>query len=208
MTIAENFRDIEARIQGRARLIAVSKNQPDEKLDAALHYGHRLFGENKVQEAYLHWDARRAAFTDLELHLIGPLQTNKAKDAVRLFDCIQTLDRESLVDALAKEETKQGKRLTYLIQVNTGDEPQKAGVSFEQLSALYDYARGKGLNVTGLMCIPPVDADARAHFNRLRNAAQELGLRTLSMGMSGDFEQAIEEGATHVRVGTALFGER
>lgn len=208
MSIAQNFAEIKNKIHDRAKLIAVSKTQPPEKIQAALDTGHRLYGENRVQEAVSHWAEPRQNYPDLELHLIGPLQTNKAKDAVALFDVIQTIDRESLVDALAKEQEKQKRVLKYFIQINTGDEEQKAGVSFEEFPALLEYARSKNLDVVGLMCIPPVDEDPARHFKTLAEVAKAHGLQELSMGMSGDFEAAIEYGATYVRVGTALFGER
>lgn len=206
--IAQNILKHRAVIAGRAKLIAVSKNQSDEKIAQSLEAGQRIFGENKVQEARQHWDGKRKYYPDLSLHLIGPLQSNKAKDAVALFDVIETLDRENLVDALFKEEAKQERHLTYFIQVNTGREGQKAGVMAEKLPELLQYARGKNLNVTGLMCIPPVDEDPRVHFAHLRKLAEEHGLLELSMGMSGDYEIALEEGASFVRIGTAIFGER
>ena len=216
--IAETITHIEDKISkacreaGRNRadvtLVAVSKLQPPEKIDAALAAGLRVFGENRVQEAYEHWETRRAAHPDLKLHLIGPLQTNKAADAVALFDCIETVDREKLADILAAEMRKQGRALPCFIQVNTGDEEQKAGVSPQALPALLEHCRGVGLNITGLMCIPPVDEPPALHFALLRKLAARHGLKDLSMGMSADFEQAIELGATHIRVGSALFGER
>lgn len=190
-------------------LVAVSKVQPPEKLQAALDAGHRVFGENRVQEAEAHWGGTRAAYPDIRLHLIGGLQSNKAAEAVALFDVIETIDRERIVDAVANEAAKQGRKPTCLIQVNTGEEPQKGGVLPQDLEALYTYATQKaGLSITGLMCIPPIDAPAILHFGLLASWAKRLGLGTLSMGMSGDFEEAIRMGATHVRVGSALFGER
>lgn len=190
------------------RLIAVSKMQPDAHIDAALNAGHRLFGENKVQEAKLHWEARRALYPDLRLHLIGPLQTNKVREAVTLFDCIETIDRVKLVDALAEEMTRQGRALECMIQVNTGEEPQKAGVLPQDLPALLAHCRGAGVSVTGLMCIPPVGEASALHFLFLKELAQRHHLQELSMGMSEDFEKAILAGATYVRVGSALFGAR
>lgn len=207
-SIAENFSDINSRIANRARLIAVSKNQSSDKISEALAIGHRIFGENKVQEAYSHWKELRTEYQDLELHLIGPLQTNKAKDAVALFDYIQTLDRESLCNTLSKEQQKQGLKRRYFIQVNTGNEPQKAGVSVENVPALLAYARAGNLEVIGLMCIPPFEDDPAPHFEILKTLAAQNGLKELSMGMSSDFEKAINHGATYVRVGTALFGQR
>lgn len=190
-------------------LTAVSKTQPDEALEAALATGQRVFGENRVQEAQGHWTARRAAFPDLELRLIGPLQTNKAVEAVALFDVIETLDREKLATALASAMQKTGRRPRVLVQVNTGAEPQKAGVLPQDADALIVSAREiHGLKVEGLMCIPPAEEAPEPHFSLLAEIAARNGLSVLSMGMSGDYETAISCGATHVRVGSALFGER
>ena len=190
-------------------LTAVSKTQPPEAIDAILATGQRIFGENRVQEAQGRWAERRATLPDLELRLIGPLQTNKAEDAVDLFDVIETLDREKLASALAQAAEKRGRSPRVLVQVNTGAEPQKAGVLPDEADALIAAARGAyGLTVEGLMCIPPSDEDAEPHFKMLRHLAERNGLSVLSMGMSGDYETAIRCGATHVRVGTALFGER
>ena len=189
-------------------LTAVSKMQQDAALEAALAAGQRVFGENRVQEAQAHWKARRAVLPDLELRLIGPLQTNKAVDAAELFNVIETLDRPKLVDALAAAAEKTGRASRVLVQVNTGAEPQKAGVLPEEADALVAYALERGLAVEGLMRIPPVDEAAGPHFALLRRIARRNGLAVLSMGMSGDYETAIRFGATHVRVGSALFGER
>lgn len=190
-------------------LTAVSKTQPPEALDAALASGQRVFGENRVQEAQSHWAERRAALPDLELRLIGPLQTNKAIEAVELFDVIETLDREKLAAALAAAVAKTGRRPRVLVQVNTGAEPQKAGVLPGGADALIAAAREvHGLTVEGLMCIPPADEAPEPHFKLLAEIAARNGLSVLSMGMSGDYETAIRCGATHVRVGSALFGER
>lgn len=190
-------------------LTAVSKTQSDEALEAALAAGQRVFGENRVQEAQGHWTARRAAFPDLELRLIGPLQTNKAVEAVALFDVIETLDREKLAAALASAMQKTGRRPRVLVQVNTGAEPQKAGVLPQDADALIVSAREiHGLRVEGLMCIPPAEEAPEPHFSLLAEIAARNGLSVLSMGMSGDYETAISCGATHVRVGSALFGER
>lgn len=190
-------------------LTAVSKTQPPEALEAALATGQRIFGENRVQEALMHWAERRAAYPDLELRLIGPLQTNKAVEAVELFDVIETLDREKLAVALAEAMKKTGRRPRVLVQVNTGAEPQKAGVLPADADALIAAARDThGLIVEGLMCIPPADAAPGPHFELLAEIAARNGLSVLSMGMSGDYETAIRCGATHVRVGSALFGER
>lgn len=189
-------------------LTAVTKTQPLEALSAALAAGQRVFGENRVQEAQAHWLDLRDSMPDLELRLIGPLQTNKAADAVALFDVIETLDRPKLADALAAAAEKAGRTVRALVQVNTGAEPQKAGVLPEEADALIHYARDRGLIVEGLMCIPPADEAAGPHFALLRKIARRNDLGTLSMGMSGDYETAIRFGATHVRVGSALFGER
>lgn len=190
-------------------LIAVSKKQPDHKIDEALAAGQRVYGENRVQEAGERWGARREQYSDLVLHLIGPLQTNKVKDAVALFDVIQTLDREKLASKLSSEMQAQGKNLPCFIQVNTGEEEQKSGILPAELHGFYEYCtKDCHLNVTGLMCIPPVDDPAAAHFAFLDKLAKKLGLKDLSMGMSSDYELAIALGATFIRVGTGVFGER
>lgn len=189
-------------------LTAVSKTQPPEAIDAALAAGQRVFGENRVQEAQGRWNDRRGGIPDLELRLIGPLQSNKAADAVALFDVIETLDRPKLADALAAAGARLGKPVRVLIQVNTGAEPQKAGVLPGDVVALIEYSRATGLIVEGLMCIPPADEAPGPHFALLRKIAHRHGLAVLSMGMSGDYETAIRFGATHVRVGSSLFGER
>lgn len=189
-------------------LTAVSKTQPPEAIDAALAAGLRVFGENRVQEAQGRWTVRRPGLSDLELRLIGPLQSNKAEDAVALFDVIETLDREKLVGALAAAQNRLGRRPRVLIQVNTGEEPQKAGVSARDVDALIASARVAGLDVEGLMAIPPAEEEPILHFALLAKIAARNGLRVLSMGMSSDYEAAIRLGATHVRLGTALFGER
>lgn len=199
---------IAARNAAEVTLVAVTKTQPDAALEAALAAGQTVFGENRVQEAQTHWAGRRAARPDLELRLIGPLQTNKAADALALFDVIETLDRPRLAEALAAEARRTGRSPRVLVQVNTGAEPQKAGVPPEEADALVARARDLGLTVEGLMCIPPVDEAPGIHFALLRKIARRNGLKVLSMGMSGDYETAIRFGATHVRVGSALFGER
>jgi len=202
-----------ARLVGRdptsVTLTAVSKTQPAPAIDAALATGQRVFGENRVQEAQERWIDRRAALADLQLRLIGPLQSNKADDAVALFDVIETLDREKLARALADAIQKAGRSPRILVQVNTGAEPQKAGVLPGDLDGLIATARDVyGLMVEGLMAIPPADEAAGLHFALLAKLAERNGLTVLSMGMSGDYEAAIRFGATHVRVGSALFGER
>jgi pyridoxal phosphate enzyme (YggS family) len=190
-------------------LVAVSKTQPAEMVAAALASGQRLFGENRVQEAAGKFPALRERHPDLVLHLIGPLQTNKVRDAVALFDAIETLDRPRLAEALAAEFARSGRRPRCFVQVNTGEEPQKAGVAPGAADAFIEDCRGRlGLPVVGLMCIPPQDEEPAPHFALLREIARRHGLVDLSMGMSADFETAIRFGATHVRVGTALFGER
>lgn len=208
--IGEARARILAEIGPDVHLIAVSKRQSDTRIEAALATGQRLFGENRVQEAEAHWQARRAGVAGLQLHLIGPLQTNKAEEAVALFDVIETLDRPKLLKALVKAVEKTGVHPPDLmIQVNTGDEPQKGGVSVDGLADLLVAARASWPGkVTGLMCIPPVDEPAGPHFALLKKLADRHGLASVSMGMSGDYALAARLGATHVRVGTALFGPR
>lgn len=216
--VADNFKTIHAQIDKAARaagrrpaditLVAVSKMQPEERVRDALDGGHRLFGENRVQEAQERWTPLKKDYEGITLHLIGPLQTNKVKEAVALFDVIETVDREKLVHALADEMKKQNRSLPCFIQVNIGDEEQKAGVSIDGLPALLAACRAAGLTISGLMCIPPVDEPPAFYFALLQKLAREHGLNNLSMGMSGDFEKAIALGATHVRVGSALFGSR
>lgn len=191
-------------------LVAASKRQPDDRIDAAIEAGHRVFGENRVQEAAERWSARRTGIADLELRLIGPLQTNKAEDAVQLFDVIETLDREKLLKALIKAVEKTGASPPdVLIQVNTGEEEQKGGVSVDGLAALIAAARETYPgNLVGLMCIPPAAEPAAPHFALLKSLADQHDLPVVSMGMSGDYAMAARLGATHVRVGTAFFGAR
>ncbi len=197
------------RPEGDVTLVAVSKTHEAERILPALRAGHRVFGENRVQEAKAKWPALREAFQDVELHLIGPLQTNKVKDAVALFDIIESLDRPSLAEALAKEMARQNRRPACLVQVNSGAEPQKAGVALQDADAFIEDCKTKwGLPVAGLMCIPPVGCDPTPHFEILRTLATRHGLHLLSMGMSDDFTAAIACGATHVRIGTAIFGKR
>ena len=189
-------------------LVAVTKTQPPEAVAAARAAGLTVFGENRVQEAQGRWAGDAAAGTAPELRLIGPLQTNKAADALALFDVIETLDREKLARALAEAGQKRGRRPRVLVQVNTGAEPQKAGVLPVEVPALIAAARALDLAVEGLMCIPPVEAAAGPHFALLAKLAAREGLPVLSMGMSDDYETAIRFGATHVRLGSALFGPR
>jgi hypothetical protein len=217
--IAANRAAILARIAEAARvsqrapddvaLVAVSKLQPDERVEAMLATGQRLYGENRVQEAQARWTERRARFPDLKLRLIGPLQSNKAGDAVALFDAIDSVDRPKLAKALAEAAHKLGRSPELLVQVNTGEEPQKAGVVPAEADAFIRSVREEfGLPLAGLMCIPPVDEEPAMHFALLAKIAARNGIATLSMGMSDDFETAIAFGATQVRVGSALFGNR
>lgn len=193
---------------GSAHLIAVSKVQPAERVEAVLRAGHRLFGENYVQESAAKWPSWRTEFPDVSVHMIGPLQTNKAKLAVELFDAIHTVDRPSLAEKLARLAQARGTSPELFIQVNTGAEPQKAGVLPEGVDAFVAEVRAMDLPVMGLMCIPPDGEDPAPHFALLAGMAARNGLSGLSMGMSADFETAIAHGATHVRVGSAIFGAR
>ena len=196
------------RAPGSVRLIAVSKVQPPSRVEAVLADGHRLFGENYVQEAAGKWPELRERFGAVSVHMIGPLQTNKARAAVGLFDAIHTLDRPSLARKLAGLGEARGICPELFIQVNTGAEPQKAGVLPDDADRFISDCRSLGLPLAGLMCIPPEDADAAPHFAMLAKLAERNGLSGLSMGMSADFELAIAHGATHVRVGSAIFGAR
>lgn len=190
-------------------LTAVCKQQPDERVEAMLATGQRVFGENRVQEAHGRWLPRRGRYQDLQLRLIGPLQSNKAAEAVALFDVIESLDREKLAAAVADAVQKQGRAPDILVQVNTGEEPQKSGIAPGEVDAFIAAARSTyDLPVSGLMCIPPVDEAPAMHFALLAKIAARNGLATLSMGMSDDFETAVRFGATHVRIGSALFGAR
>ncbi|MFP4314494.1 MAG: YggS family pyridoxal phosphate-dependent enzyme [Alphaproteobacteria bacterium] len=219
MSVSEKLKSLRAEIKQIAienarafsdiHLVAVSKKQPDSRLEEALAAGQRIFGENRVQEAYAHWEERKKLYSDLELHLIGPLQTNKVKEAVALFDVIQSVDREKLARKLAAEMDNQGKSLPCFIQVNTGEEEQKSGIYPAQLQDFYEFCTKEcGLSITGLMCIPPLDDPPAAHFALLHKYARGLDLPHLSMGMSADYEQAIALGATYIRIGTGVFGER
>ena len=219
MTVEENYQAVVAAIEQAAQktgreteavtLVAVSKTYDASHILPVLEAGHRVFGENRVQEAKDKWPALRADFPDLELHLIGPLQSNKAADAVALFDVIETVDREKIAGALAKEIERQGKAPRLYVQVNTGEEEQKAGIAPQEAVAFVERCQSvHGLAIEGLMCIPPVDENPGPHFALLRKLAREAGLDRLSMGMSSDFETAIQFGATSVRVGSAIFGAR
>ena len=190
-------------------LVAVSKRQPDNKIEAALATGHRVFGENRVQEAKERWVSRRGLYPELRLHLIGPLQNNKAADAVALFDVIEVVDRPKLARSLSTEMIRQGRRLPCYVQVNTGEEDQKSGIWPEEADDFIVFCRNEcSLDIAGLMCIPPVEEEPAMHFALLRTIAERNGLSGLSMGMSGDYEEAVRFGATSVRVGTAIFGSR
>ena len=213
------LQDVSARIAAAARevgrdaasvtLVAVSKTFAAEAIVPVLDAGHRVFGENRVQEAKGKWPDLREHYPGVELHLIGPLQSNKAKEAVALFDCIHTIDRPKIARAVAAEMAAQGRRLELFVEVNTGEEPQKAGVLPRDAAAFVAMCRDElGLEIAGLMCIPPVEDEAAVHFAFLAKLAQEVGVAGLSMGMSADFERAVQLGATHVRVGSAIFGKR
>jgi len=216
--IAANLAEIRRRIAEAAAaagrrtedvaLVAVSKTVEVPGLEVALAEGQRVFGENRVQEAEAKWPALKARHPDLQLRLIGPLQTNKAKEAIRLFDVIETIDRLRLVDALARAADQLGRRPRVLVQVNVGREPQKAGVDPDDADRLIDTTRLAGFVVDGVMCIPPAEGDPAPHFDLLAEIGRRNGLAQLSMGMSGDFETAIRHGSTHVRVGSAIFGAR
>jgi pyridoxal phosphate enzyme (YggS family) len=190
-------------------LVAVTKTVPPAAIEEAIAMGQRLFGENRVQEAQRKWPALKERHPDIELHLIGPLQSNKVREAVALFDVIETVDRPKLARALAEEFARSGKRPRLFVQVNTGEEPQKAGVAPGETEAFVALCRDSfGLSITGLMCIPPLDHEPATHFALLAKLAGKLAVTELSMGMSGDFASAVREGATHVRIGTAIFGAR
>ena len=217
--IAANLTAVRGRIEAAARaagrapesvaLVAVSKTHPAAIVRDALAAGHRVFGENRVQEAQAKYPALREAYPDLALHLIGPLQTNKVRAALAIFDVIESVDRPRLAQALAKEMNHSGRRPPCLIEVNTGEEARKAGILPADADGFIVECRDRvGLSILGLMCVPPIDEEPAPHFALLREIARRNGLAVLSMGMSADFERAIRFGATHVRVGTAIFGAR
>ena len=193
---------------GSTRLIAVSKMQPDARVRAVLDEGHRLFGENRVQEALGKWPSWRVEFSDVELHLLGPLQTNKARQAMEAFEAIHSVDRPTLAKTIARLAQEMGRCPMLFIQVNTGEEPQKAGILPTEADRFVAECREMDLSVAGLMCIPPVEEEPALHFALLAKIAERNGLAELSMGMSGDFETAIAQGATYVRIGSAIFGDR
>lgn len=191
------------------KLVAVTKTVAVSVIAVTIAAGQRCFGENRVQEAHGKWPALKERHADIELHLIGPLQSNKVREAVALFDVIETLDRPKLARALAEEMLRSGKRPRLLVQVNTGEEPQKAGVTPGEAESFVALCRDTfGLSIDGLMCIPPLDEEPAMHFALLANIAEKVGVKELSMGMSGDFARAISFGATYVRIGTAIFGPR
>lgn len=219
MEVQERLNDVLARIrssekdsnrpEGAVALVAVSKTFDADAIRPAIDAGQRVFGENRVQEAQGKWPELKRETPDIELHLIGPLQSNKAADAVALFDVIETVDREKIARAIAGEVERQDRRPRLYVQVNTGLEPQKAGIAPEEAVTFVDFCRSElGLAIEGLMCIPPVDENPGPHFALLAKIAGRCGLEKLSMGMSGDFETAIAFGATSVRVGSAIFGAR
>lgn len=217
MSTVERYREILARIEkaadeaGKAapQLVAVTKTFSGDEVRPVIEAGHRVFGENRVQEAEAKWPALRAEFPGIELRLIGPLQSNKAEDAMALFDVIETVDREKIARALKAEMDKQGRRPRLYVQINTGLEPQKAGVAPDDAPAFLSLCRNElGLSIEGLMCIPPADENPGPHFALLAKLARENAVDKLSMGMSGDFEIATAMGATSVRVGSAIFGSR
>jgi len=197
-----------SRVVGSVNLIAVSKVQPNERIEAVLEQGHRIFFFFRIQEAQTKWPNFKEQFEGIELHIIGPLHTNKTRAAMQLADCIHTLDRTRLATTMARIAQELGKCPELFVQVNTGDEPQKSGVSPKETQAFVKECLDMDLPVRGLMCIPPVNEEASLHFALLKNIAEDCGLSDLSMGMSSDFEKAISFGATHVRVGSAIFGDR
>jgi hypothetical protein len=201
--------EAEDRAPDSVKLVAVTKTVAAPTIEQAIVAGQRCFGENRVQEAHGKWPALKQRHADIELHLIGPLQTNKVREAVALFDVIETLDRPKLARALAEEMMRSGKRPRLFVQVNTGEEPQKAGVIPGEAETFIALCRDTfGLSIDGLMCIPPLDEEPAMHFALLAKIAEKLGVKELSMGMSGDFARAISFGATYVRIGTAIFGPR
>ncbi|XAZ23473.1 YggS family pyridoxal phosphate-dependent enzyme [Sinorhizobium sp. B11] len=219
MELQERLNEVRSRIDAAGRdagrqeravqLVAVSKTFEADTIRLAIEAGQRIFGENRIQESQGKWPGLKAETPDIELHLIGPLQSNKAAEAVALFDVIETVDREKIARAIAEEMKRQGKALGLYVQVNTGLEPQKAGIAPDDTPAFVDFCRGElGLGIEGLMCIPPADENPGPHFALLAKLAEKCGVKKLSMGMSGDYETAIAFGATSVRVGSAIFGAR
>ena len=193
---------------GETKLIAVSKVQPNDRIESVLDHGHRIFGENRIQEAQSKWPAFKEKYEDVELHIIGPLQTNKTRAAMELADSIHTVDRPKLAKTIARIAQEIGRCSELFVQVNTGDEQQKSGVLPNETESFVKECLGMDLPVKGLMCIPPINEEASLHFALLKKISENCGLKYLSMGMSADFEKAISFGATHIRVGSAIFGER
>ena len=197
------------KLKENVEIIAISKKQPLERVISLLDADHKIFGENQVQETLGKWPLFKKKYSNIELHLVGPLQSNKVKDAVSIFDIIQTVDREKIAKALKKEEDNLQKKISYMIQVNTGEESQKSGIMPNDVDDFFKFCiKDLKLNVQGLMCIPPYGEDPSIHFGYLRKKNLEYKLRYLSMGMSDDYEKAVAFGATHIRIGTAIFGER
>ena len=197
-----------SRSVGETKLIAVSKVQPNNRIKSVLDQGHRIFGENRIQEAQSKWPAFKEKYEDVELHIIGPLQTNKTRAAMELADSIHTVDRPKLAKTIARIAQELGRCPKLFVQVNTGDEQQKSGVLPNETESFVKECLGMDLPVKGLMCIPPINEEASLHFALLKKISENCGLKYLSMGMSADFEKAISFGATHIRVGSAIFGER
>ena len=197
-----------SRSVGETKLIAVSKVQPNNRIKSVLDQGHRIFGENRIQEAKSKWPAFKEKYEDVELHIIGPLQTNKTRAAMELADSIHTVDRPKLAKTIARIAQELGRCPKLFVQVNTGDEQQKSGVLPNETESFVKECLGMDLPVKGLMCIPPINEEASLHFALLKKISESCGLKYLSMGMSADFEKAISFGATHIRVGSAIFGER
>ena len=210
MSIVQNLKNIKKELKDNninLKIIAVSKTFEISHINPLIDHGHYIYGENRVQEAKRKWEDLLIQNKNLNIHLIGGLQTNKAKDAVKLFKCIHSVDREKLVDALLIAEDSLKLKREYFLQVNTGNESQKSGVNIKNLEQLYEYAKGK-LNIVGLMCIPPINEDSKKHYETLRELAKKLNLRELSMGMSHDYLKAGLTGATYVRIGSKIFGQR
>ena len=210
MSIVQNLENIKKELKDNninLKIIAVSKTFEISHINPLIDHGHYIYGENRVQEAKRKWEDLLIQNKNLNIHLIGGLQTNKAKDAVKLFKCIHSVDREKLVDALLIAEDSLKLKREYFLQVNTGNESQKSGVNIKNLEQLYEYAKGK-LNIVGLMCIPPINEDSKKHYETLRELAKKLNLRELSMGMSHDYLKAGLTGATYVRIGSKIFGQR
>tara|TARA_Y100000590_G_C15600210_1_gene969722 strand:- start:347 stop:997 length:651 start_codon:yes stop_codon:yes gene_type:complete len=200
---------IKKNIKDKAKIIAISKRQPINKLIEALNGGHKIFGENQVQETLGKWPNLKEKYQNIELHLVGPLQSNKAKDAISIFDVIQTVDREKIAKILKKEEESLKKKISYMIQINTGKESQKSGIMPNETEEFFKFCKEDlRLNINGLMCIPPFGEDPSEHFLYLQKKKIEFNLQHLSIGMTEDYKKAVQYGATHVRIGTGIFGQR